>query len=54
MIEIHLFQGCASFQAGNAVRSKVKNSKLDITGVFGSVCKHDHPIKFCNLRHGER
>ncbi|KAL3884204.1 hypothetical protein ACJMK2_030423 [Sinanodonta woodiana] len=47
-------EGCSSFQAGNILRSKIKNSKLDVTGIFGSVCKHDFPLLFCNMRHGER
>ncbi|XP_071140726.1 uncharacterized protein [Mytilus edulis] len=45
---------CSNFQAGNAIRSKVKNGKLDVTGIFGSVCKHDIPIYFADLVHGER
>ncbi|KAK6168562.1 hypothetical protein SNE40_021070 [Patella caerulea] len=44
---------CSNFQAGNVLRSKVKNSKLDITGVFGSICKHDIPLLFLNMTKGE-
>lgn len=51
---IYTFQECSNFQAGNAIRSKVKNGKLDVTGIFGSVCKHDIPIYFADLVHGER
>ncbi|XP_030297532.1 uncharacterized protein LOC115596498 isoform X2 [Sparus aurata] len=46
-------QGCISFQAGNALRSKVKNSKLDETVVFGLSCKHEHPRRFLSLKRGE-
>ncbi|CAG2254522.1 unnamed protein product [Mytilus edulis] len=45
---------CSNFQAGSVIRSKVKNKKLDVTGIFGSVCKHDIPIYFADLAHGER
>ncbi|XP_062600990.1 uncharacterized protein LOC134262632 [Saccostrea cucullata] len=45
---------CHEFQAGNALRSKVKNSKLSETAVFGSVCRHEFPHAFFSLRHGER
>lgn len=45
---------CSDFQAGNSLRSKVKNSKLSETAVFGSVCRHEFPQSFFSLRHGER
>ncbi|XP_061170780.1 uncharacterized protein LOC133180253 [Saccostrea echinata] len=45
---------CSDFQAGNIIRSKKKTDKLDITGLFGSVCQHDIPQIFLNLKHGER
>ncbi|XP_076079987.1 uncharacterized protein LOC143050754 [Mytilus galloprovincialis] len=45
---------CSNFQAGDNIRSKIKNGKLDVTGVFGSVCKHDIPFHFMDLSHGER
>lgn len=48
------FQNCSDFQAGNIIRSKKKTDKLDITGLFGSVCQHDIPQLFLNLKHGER
>ncbi|KAK6187290.1 hypothetical protein SNE40_005353 [Patella caerulea] len=44
---------CSNFQAGNLLRSKVKNSKLDVTGVFGSICKHEIPLQFLNMSKGE-
>ncbi|KAK6321231.1 hypothetical protein J4Q44_G00082070 [Coregonus suidteri] len=46
-------QGCLGFQAGDALRSKPKTQKLDITGVFGMACRHEHPLKFLNLKRGE-
>lgn len=45
---------CSDFQAGNSLRSKVKNSKLSETAVFGSVCRHEFPQSIFSLRHGER
>ncbi|XP_014671057.1 PREDICTED: uncharacterized protein LOC106811852 isoform X2 [Priapulus caudatus] len=45
---------CSDFQAGNPLRSRSRFEKLDVTGVFGSVCRHDYPKAFFNLRHGER
>ncbi|XP_051250684.1 uncharacterized protein LOC127360334 [Dicentrarchus labrax] len=42
-----------SFQAGSALRSKVKNSKLDETGVFGISYKHEDPRRFLSLKRGE-
>lgn len=41
---------CSDFQAGNSLRSKVKNSKLSETAVFGSVCRHEFPQSFFGLR----
>ena len=54
IITFQSLQGCANFQAGSALRSKVKNAKLDETGVFGMACKHEHPRRFLNLKRGER
>ncbi|XP_033113345.1 uncharacterized protein LOC117113944 [Anneissia japonica] len=45
---------CHRFKAGDKVRSKSCSDKMDITGVFGCVCRHEFPIKFMNLQHGER
>ncbi|XP_025108243.1 uncharacterized protein LOC112572667 [Pomacea canaliculata] len=45
---------CSNFQAGDLVRSKNKNAKLDIRGVFGAVCQHGFPLHFVNMQHGER
>jgi hypothetical protein len=47
-------QECNHFKAGNKVRSTVSCKKLAVTGVFGSVCKHEIPITFCDMSHGER
>ncbi|KAI8493215.1 hypothetical protein Bbelb_292190 [Branchiostoma belcheri] len=47
-------EDCNSFQAGSKIRSKIKQSKLDVTGVFGAACRHEIPVQFMNLSHGER
>ena len=47
-------QDCNSFKAGDNIRSKQKNKKLDEKGVFGSVCRHEIPLLFLNLPEGER
>ncbi|XP_066264562.1 uncharacterized protein [Branchiostoma lanceolatum] len=47
-------EDCNNFKAGNSIRSQTKQSKLDVTGVFGSVCRHEIPRRFLNMRHGER
>ena len=47
-------QECSSFLAGNEVRSRCRNSKLDIRGIFGSVCRHEFPFLFMDMKHGER
>ncbi len=36
------------------VRSKNKAANLQYTGLFGSACRHEFPLLFENLRHGER
>ncbi|XP_019643775.1 PREDICTED: uncharacterized protein LOC109484857 [Branchiostoma belcheri] len=45
---------CSNFKAGNSLRSQAKQKKLDIQGVFGSVCRHEVPRRFLNMTHGER
>ncbi|XP_050405669.2 uncharacterized protein LOC126821311 [Patella vulgata] len=45
---------CSNFQAGSLVRSKSKNAKLDVKGLFGSICKHDIPYLFIDMEYGER
>jgi len=47
-------QECNEFLAGNALRSASRYYKLDETAAFGSVCRHDFPSLFLNLKHGER
>ncbi|XP_078661810.1 uncharacterized protein LOC144905876 [Branchiostoma floridae x Branchiostoma belcheri] len=47
-------EDCSNFKAGNCLRSKAQQKKLDITGVFGGVCRHEVPQKFLNMFHGER
>lgn len=47
-------QICNNFLAGNVVRSRMRNAKLDIRGVFGSVCRHEMPVLFMDMKHGER
>ncbi|PIK44841.1 hypothetical protein BSL78_18289 [Apostichopus japonicus] len=47
-------QNCSTFQAGDLMQSKNKSKKIDETGVFGSVCRHEMPISFFSLRQGEQ
>ncbi|CAH1273365.1 Hypp5105 [Branchiostoma lanceolatum] len=47
-------EDCSNFKAGNSLRSQAKQRKLDIQGVFGSVCRHEVPRRFLNMTHGER
>ena len=48
------FQECNQFLAGDALRSSSRYSALDETGVMGAVCRHEIPVRFLSLRHGER
>lgn len=36
------------------MRSRARNAKLDVRGVFGAVCRHEFPIIFMDMKHGER
>eukprot|EP00794_Sanderia_malayensis_P000995 gene995-310_t len=46
---------CSDFNAGStASENLVRNKLFDIKAVFGSVCRHEFPLKFLNLKHGER
>ena len=36
------------------MRSKSRFAALDETAVFGSICRHEFPQRFLNLKHGER
>ena len=48
------FQECSDFRAGDVIRSKFKSAKLDVTGLFGSICIHDYPQYFIDMKKGER
>jgi hypothetical protein len=50
----HFLQECHNFLAGDVVRSRAKNAKLDVRGVFGSICRHEFPALFIDMHHGER
>ena len=45
---------CSDFVAGDASRSSNRWHGLDETALFGSSCWHEVPLKFINLKHGER
>lgn len=47
-------QTCNDFLAGSALRSANRYCALDETAVFGSACRHEFPLMFINLKHGER
>ena len=47
-------QECSSFLAGDALRSRTRFKALYETGVMGTICRHETPISFFNLHHGER
>ena len=49
-----VLQDCSNFLAGDMIRAKSRNAKLDIRGVFGSVCRHEYPLLFMDMKHGER
>lgn len=49
-----LFQDCSGFLAGDALRSSTRYHALDETALFGCGCRHEFPLKFFNLKHGER
>ena len=51
---MYICQECNNFLAGNAIRSRARNAKLDVRGVFGSVCRHEYPLLFMDMKHGER
>ncbi len=40
--------------AGDALPSNSRYRALDETAIFGCACRHDFPVKFINLKHGER
>ena len=45
---------CNNFLAGDVMRSCTWYKALDETAVFGCACRHEFPIMFINLKHGER
>ncbi|XP_064406478.1 uncharacterized protein LOC135351424 [Halichondria panicea] len=47
-------KGCHEFLAGDTLRSKSRYAALDETAVFGSICRHEFPQRFLNMKHGER
>lgn len=49
-----LTKGCHGFLAGDALRSRSRYAALDETAVFGSICRHEFPHRFLNMKHGER
>ncbi|XP_064391176.1 uncharacterized protein LOC135338993 isoform X3 [Halichondria panicea] len=49
-----LHRTCNDFLAGSALRSANRYCALDETAVFGSACRHEFPLMFINLKHGER
>ncbi|KAI8483696.1 hypothetical protein Bbelb_386340 [Branchiostoma belcheri] len=44
---------CNHFQAGSKIRSTNRQEKLDVSGMFGSSCRHEMPIRFVNMSRGE-
>lgn len=49
-----MFKDCSDFQAGSEILSKGRFDALDETAVSGICCKHGFPMKFLNLKGGER
>ncbi len=47
-------QMCHNFLAGDALRSSKRYNALDETALFGCACRHEFPMLFVNLKHGER
>lgn len=45
---------CSDFHAGSEILSKRRFDALDETAISGICCKHGFPIKFLNLKGGER
>ena len=45
---------CSNFLAGDALRSSQRFRALDETAVLGCACRHEFPLFFVNLKHGER
>ena len=51
---VFLFKDCSDFQAGSEILSKGRFDALDETAISGISCKHGFPMKFLNLKGGER
>lgn len=49
-----LQQNCSNFKSQELIHTSVQLRKLDVTGVFGAVCRHEIPLRFLNMEHGER
>lgn len=49
-----MFKDCSDFQAGSEILSKGRFDALDETAISGISCKHGFPMKFLNLKGGER
>ena len=47
-------QVCSDFLAGDALRSSNRYKALDETALFGCGRRHEFPLMFINLKHGER
>ena len=47
-------QPCSDFLAGDVLRSSTRYKSLDETAVFGCACRHEFPLMFIDLKHGER
>ena len=50
----HVLQMCSNFLAGDALRSSHRFRSLDETAILGTACRHEMPLLFVNLKHGER
>ena len=49
-----MLKSCSDFVAGDALRSSQRYHSLDETALFGCACRHEFPLLFLNLKHGER
>lgn len=54
MMLFFIMQSCNNFLAGDVLRSSNRYKALDETAVFGCACRHEFPLMFINLKHGER
>ena len=49
-----MYQECSTFIVGDAIRTRMRNAELHTRGVFGSVCRHEFPLLFMDMKHVER